>query len=195
MNGRKATARPRRADAQKNIALILEAATACLAHDPDTSVNDIARAAGVGRVTLYGHFPSRAALVAEVVERAMASTEEALSTVDLTGDPRTAMERLLATTWHLTGRYGALVVAAEQTLSSTQLKEAHEAPTRRFEQVLRRGRRAGSFRTDMPMAWQITATQAILHSAVQAVHQGEISETHAPDLVVKTVLAALTPPD
>ncbi|MGH3333308.1 MAG: TetR/AcrR family transcriptional regulator [Nocardioidaceae bacterium] len=184
-----------RADAKKNIALIIEAATACLAHNPDTSVNDIAKAAGVGRVTLYGHFPSRSALVAEVVEQAMASTEEALSAVDLTGDPLAAMERLLTATWHLTRRYGALVVAAEQALSSTQLREAHEAPARRVEQLLRRGRRVGSFRTDMPMTWQITTTQAILHGAVQAVHQGEISETHAPDLVAKTVLSTLAPPD
>jgi TetR/AcrR family transcriptional repressor of mexCD-oprJ operon len=45
-------ATPRRADARKNIAAILEAATACLAKDPDVSINEIAKAAGVGRVTL-----------------------------------------------------------------------------------------------------------------------------------------------
>ena len=57
----------RRADALKNIAAILDAATAALARDPDASINDIAQAAGVGRVTLYGHFGSRAALLSAVV--------------------------------------------------------------------------------------------------------------------------------
>src|SRR5436190_340790 len=77
----------RRADARKNIAAILDAATTSLARDPDASINDIAQAAGVGRVTLYGHFESRAVLVAAVVERAMGSTDRDLASVDVTGEP------------------------------------------------------------------------------------------------------------
>src|SRR4051794_17223520 len=86
---------PKRADARRNIAAILDAATDCLARDPDSSINDIAQAAGVGRVTLYGHFESRAALVSQVVQRAIAQSEESLGAVDLTGDPREALGRLL----------------------------------------------------------------------------------------------------
>ncbi|PZG15983.1 TetR/AcrR family transcriptional regulator [Nonomuraea aridisoli] len=52
----------RRADAERNIAAILDAATRLISADPTVSVADIAKAAGVGRVTLYGHFPSRKAL-------------------------------------------------------------------------------------------------------------------------------------
>ena len=36
------------ADARRNIALILDAAESCLAHDPDASMSDIAAAAGLG---------------------------------------------------------------------------------------------------------------------------------------------------
>lgn len=67
-----------RADAQRNIAAILDAATECLARDPDLSLNDIARAAGVGRVTLYAHFDSRSGLVEAIVDRAMRHTDEVL---------------------------------------------------------------------------------------------------------------------
>lgn len=184
-------AAPRRADARKNIAAILDAATTCLAADPDASINDIARAAGVGRVTVYGHFESRAALVGQVVERAMASTEEALRDVDLTGDPADALGRLLETSWTLTYRYGALVVAATQALSGEQVREAHEQPARRVQQLLRRGRRSGAFRTDMPLAWQVTTVQSTLHSALAAVQSGQITARQAPALVRETVLGAL----
>jgi hypothetical protein len=44
------TRRHLRADARRNIALILDAAQSCLARDPDASMSDIAVAAGVGRV-------------------------------------------------------------------------------------------------------------------------------------------------
>ena len=111
-----AKAAPKRADARKNIAAILDAATECLARDPDASVSDIATAAGVGRVTLYGHFESRGALVAEVVERAMTAGDTVLEAVDLTGDPRAALGRLLEASWHVTHRYGGLVIAAQAAL-------------------------------------------------------------------------------
>ena len=61
--------RAQRADARRNVAAILDAATDCLARDPETSVADIAAAAGVGRITLYGHFKTRAELVDAVLAR------------------------------------------------------------------------------------------------------------------------------
>ncbi len=186
-------AAPRRADARRNIAAILDAATECLARDPDTSLQEVAQAAGVGRVTLYGHFESRAGLVEAVVERAMRQTEEDLSAVDLTGDPAAAMARLMEVTWDLTHRFGALVVAAQQALPPERVHAMHAAPSVRVSALLRRGRRSGAFRSDVPVAWQLTTVQGLLHGASQAVHRGEIKAAQARTLVAETVLAALAP--
>ena len=186
-----ASSRPKRADAVRNIEAIVEAATRLLAVDPDVSVNEIAREAGVGRITLYGHFDSRAALVHEVADRAIAHTEEALAHVDIGGDPREALGRLMEATWHLSHRFGALVVAATQALSPEQQRRAHDEPTDRVRTLLRRGRRAGQFRSDVPIDWQISVIQAILHGASAAVHRAEITAEDAPALVRDTILSAL----
>lgn len=186
---------PKRADARRNIAAILDAATRCLASDPESSINKIAQAAGVGRVTLYGHFESRAALVAQVVARAIAQSEETLGAVDLTGDPRDALARLLDASWEVTQRFGTLVVAAEQALSTDELREAHAQPARRVRRLIKRGRSDGCFRRDMPVEWQVTLMQSIVHGASTALHRGEITRAQAPRLVRETALAALaTPP-
>jgi AcrR family transcriptional regulator len=185
---------PKRADARKNIEAILEAATICLARDPDASINSIAQTAGVGRVTLYGHFESRSALIAAVASRAMQQTNAALEGIDLGGDPRAALVRLLTASWELTHRFGALVVAAVDALPADELRDAHAEPAERVERLLRRGRRAQCFRADMPLAWQITTIQGVLHAASAAVHRGEITAAKAPKLVCDTVIAALTPP-
>lgn len=190
VSGRK-PARPKRADALRNIESIVDAATRLLALDPEVSVNDIAKEAGVGRITLYGHFASRDALVQEVTDRAIAHTEEALTDLALDGDPTEALGVLLEATWHLTHRYGALVVAASQSLSPEQMRRAHDRPALRVHGLLERGRQAGAFRSDMPIDWQISVIQALLHGASAAVHRGEIAAEDASALVRDTVTAAL----
>lgn len=188
-----ATAPAKRADARRNIEAIIDAATALLAVDPDASVQDIAKAAGVGRVTLYGHFDSRTALITEVATRAIAQTEESLRDLDLRGDPREAMARLLEATWALTHRFGGIVVAAGQALPPDELRRAHEGPAKRVRALLERGRER-EFRADMPVEWQITTIQAVLHAASASVHRSEITADEAPRLVTQTVLAALATP-
>jgi AcrR family transcriptional regulator len=182
--------RSKRADALRNIESIVDAATRLLALDPDASVHDIAKAAGVGRVTLYGHFDSRATLVREVADRAIADTDRALARLDIDGDPRDAFGRLLEATWQLTHRYGAIVVAA-QALPPEDLRRAHDGLASRVRNLLQRGRGAGEFRADVPIEWQISVIQAILHGASTAVHRGEITADSAPTLVRDTTLSAL----
>ncbi|GAU65118.1 putative TetR family transcriptional regulator [Streptomyces sp. NBRC 110611] len=62
-------ARPMRADARRNYErLLTEARTAFTEHGTDTSLEDIARRAGVGIGTLYRHFPNRTALMGAVFQ-------------------------------------------------------------------------------------------------------------------------------
>src|SRR3989337_2208316 len=67
----------RRADADRSIAAILDAALEALASDPDSSMSEIARRAGVVRATIYVHFPTRESLLDAVMERAVAQVAEA----------------------------------------------------------------------------------------------------------------------
>lgn len=186
--------RAKRADAIRNIEAIIAAATELLATDPDASINEIVKAAGVGRMTFYGHFASRADLIRTVADRAIAQTDQALEHLDLEGDAREALGRLLETTWHLSHRFGALVVAASQALPAEGMRDAHEGLIVRVNALLDRGRQEGAFRDDVPLVWQITVIQSILHGASAAVHAGEISVGEAPVLVGDTVLAAISLP-
>ena len=187
-------ARSPRADARRNRAAIVEAAIRCLGQNPTASLNDIAEQAGVGRVTLYAHFGSREELVREVVEQVLTTSNDSLGSVDLTGDPSEAMERLLETSWKVTHQYGGLIVAAEAVLPPAEMRDAHEKPAERVRSLLQRGRRSGAFRTDMPIAWQIDTIQAVIHAASGAVHRGDVRERDAAALIQSTVLSMLSLP-
>jgi TetR/AcrR family transcriptional repressor of mexCD-oprJ operon len=188
-----AAAHGKRADARRNVAAILDAALHCLARDPEANVGEIAKQAGVGRVTLYGHFASRAELVDAVVTRAMADTDAALNEVDLSGDPREALTRLVGGTWQIVDQIRALMQAAERTLPAERVHAAHEGPARRVEALIERGRDAGVFRVDLPTPWLITVFHGVLHAAAAEVGAGNVAADDAPELITATLLAAYAP--
>ena len=64
------TDRPLRADARRNHERILESARVVFAEaGPDAQIDDVARHAGVGVGTVYRHFPTKEALLAELVRQ------------------------------------------------------------------------------------------------------------------------------
>ncbi|GGK72281.1 TetR family transcriptional regulator [Planomonospora parontospora subsp. parontospora] len=74
-----------RADAARNRARILEAAGRLFAAEgaPNVTMDDIARAAGVGRGTLYRRYPDRAAIALALLDEHERALQEEL----LRGDP------------------------------------------------------------------------------------------------------------
>lgn len=189
-----ATKRRQRADARRNVAAILDAALACLARDPDASVGEIARSAAVGRVTLYGHFPTRADLVDAVFARTLADADEALNAVDLTGDPRAALARLVASSWQIVNRHRALLSAAQRTVGPDRIRDHHEVPLKRVETLIKRGRRTGAFRTDVSTSWLVATFFNVLHGAADEITAGRLDQRAANRTIVATLLAAFTAP-
>ncbi|MEV0358412.1 TetR/AcrR family transcriptional regulator [Nocardia sp. NPDC050697] len=87
-------ARPLRADARRNRDRILTAAAEAFAADgTDAPLEPIARAAGVGIGTLYGHFPTRRALIAALLadrNAALFATGDRLAAAPPGREPLTA---------------------------------------------------------------------------------------------------------
>jgi TetR/AcrR family transcriptional repressor of mexCD-oprJ operon len=184
----------RRADARRNIASILDAATACLAADAEASVADIAKAAGVGRVTLYGHFPSRADLIGAALDRTVDHASELFDSLDLEGDPREALRVLVEAAWSSLSGLVALHAVATRSLPAERLRQAHARPMRLVEQLIGRGREQGAFRTDQPTGWLVAVFFSTIHGAAEEVHRGRLAAEEAGPLVASTLLAAYTSP-
>lgn len=183
-----ADARPRRrADAERNIARIVSAARQSLSANPEARIDDIAQAAGVGRMTLYGHFPSRAELVEAAVVDALRAGEQTLSAIDLTGDARDAVTRLLESSWSLVAESSALLSAAQDTLPPARIRELHAGPAARVEELLRRGQAQGVFRTDLPITWLVGVIHQVLHGAAQEIRADRVQTNDAARMVVATV--------
>src|SRR5215204_1785547 len=182
----------RRADADRSVAAILDAALEALASDPDSSMSEIARRAGVVRATIYVHFPTRESLLDAVMERAVADVVEAMRGAEPQhGEPVEALERVLRATWRELARFHALLALNTARLSAEELHRRHLPMLDQLEPLIKRGQKQGVFRSDLPVAWHLAVIRAIVHAASHEIQAGRLPEPEAEAAMIGTALAAV----
>jgi AcrR family transcriptional regulator len=193
---RNQTAPPRRrADAERNIAAILDAALVCFAEDPGATMTQIARAAGVGRVTLYAHFPSRQQLLTAALDRGVAEATAALDASALEGLPADeAVGMMVRSSWHILDRHRMLFEAAAASLDHRQMRRHHDPVIARLDELVARGQAEGTVRSDVPRSWLVAVVFGTLHTAAAEVNARRLRETDAAETVEATLRSALAPP-
>jgi TetR/AcrR family transcriptional regulator, mexCD-oprJ operon repressor len=183
----------RRADAERNIAAILDAGLACFSRNAEASLIDVARAAGVGRVTLYRHFPTREALVDAVLAHAISRANTALEAVAVDDGPTPeALGRLIHSSWQIVDHHRSLLAAAQRDLPPARIRHHHDQAIARVERLIGRGQREGDFRADLPRPWLVATFYSVLHGAAEEVDVGRLDPAKAPEILTATLLAAFT---
>lgn len=157
-----------RADARRNHGrLLAEARSAFAEHGTDTSLEDVARRAGVGIGTLYRHFPNRHALMSAVFEEAvgdlLARSRELLDAPE----PCTALVRWLREIVTHAGEYRGL---ARALMSASRDEGSHLArcsgPMREAgSALLLRAQESGAVRPDVSIGDLLQLTNAIALAA------------------------------
>jgi AcrR family transcriptional regulator len=176
-----AAGRRRRADAERSIAAVLDAAVEVIAERPEAGMGDIAAAAGLTRQTVYAHFGSRDALLAAVADRALAATLEAIDAARPEhGDPGEALDRLTGAWWGSVARHARVLAALATTLPSAEHVHDFHAPVlERLERLARRGQRAGEFDRGQSPQWLAAAFLGLVHTAAEEVAAGRLAEGDA----------------
>ena len=183
----------RRADAERSIASIIDGALAALASDPDASMAEIARRAGVVRATIYMHFPTREALLDAVMEHATGLVAQAIREAEPDrGEPKEAFERVLLATWQQLGQFQSVLQININRLSTKELHRRHLPITTQFIPLLERGQAMGIFRRDVSAVWLIAVVRAIVHTASTELQAGRLTHAEVERTMLTTALAAVS---
>jgi AcrR family transcriptional regulator len=177
--------RARRADTERTVQAILEAAERVLSADPTASMEQIAAAAGVARTTVHRRFATRDALIDELTGWAAQRFDDAVRRArPETVPPLVALYQATANVLEVKIGWG---FAMSRTSSADpQVAAVHARVREQCDRLLLRARDAGVIRADVDLDWARRVYYALIHEATQ---YPEPTDTDAlATLVVDTLL-------
>jgi AcrR family transcriptional regulator len=187
--------RRQRADARRSIAAVLDASVTLLGRRPDASMDEIARAAGVSRQTIYAHYPSRDALLHAVTRHVTAEVARELGGLDLDqGSAVDALARWVDRSWALVERYPVLLTPAIRTSTDDDERTRHEPVVGGLPHLIERGRRRREFDSALPTTWYLAAIIGLGHAAGQEVTAGRMTPAEAGAAFRESVLRVCRAP-
>lgn len=180
-----------RSDARANRAAVIDAAIELLAARPEAGIQEIADASGVGRSTVYRHFPDRVALfeglMAEVGDQSAQTAEGIISR----GGPATGTLRDLGVAFVELGLHFRFLYSHRRLSKPSVRARTHdeESPTWGF---LRAAQERGEIRDDQPVSWLSITVLTLSMAMVQDVLAGRIGQEQAGSMLGETLVSAFT---
>ncbi|MCF1598907.1 TetR/AcrR family transcriptional regulator [Streptomyces muensis] len=185
---------PLRRNSRANRARILATARRELGRNPDVTLEELARAAGVVRRTLFGHFPGREALLEALAEEAAESLRGALAAgVAATEESaERSLARLAFSMWPVGDRYRLLLALAQRDLGTERVAEVLAPARATATSILERGQRDGVFHTHLPATALSAALEAMTVALLESVNDGVLQDD-GTRTAIATLIAAGVP--
>jgi AcrR family transcriptional regulator len=179
-----------RSDARRNRRTVLDAAVALLAQRPQATMQEVADASGLGRTTVYRHFPRRQdlidALFEEVLREAAETVEDALRNASSARELLCELgPRIIA----IGDRYRFL--DAHPDLRERALSPQND-DANPLEAYLNKAQARGEVRRDLPVAWMLTTLRGLGVVAMVEINAGRMTVDEAGQHLGETCASAFT---
>ena len=184
---------PLRRNSRSNRARILATARRELGRNPDVTLEELARAAGVVRRTLFGHFPGRSALLEALAEEASETFKEVLVGGVRPEEPADrALAYFVLRIWPVGDRYRMLLGLARRDLGAERVTEVLAPAREVVTAILERGQRDGVFHSHLPPAVLSAGLEGMTVALLEDVNTGAL-EDDGTRTAVATLIAAGVP--
>ncbi|MFF8613210.1 TetR/AcrR family transcriptional regulator [Streptomyces sp. NPDC015350] len=185
-----ASSKPLRADAERTVRAILEAAERVLSENPAAPMERIAEAAGVARTTVHRRFASREALITALATWATRQFREAVEAARPdTAPPAVALYQATANVLRVKVSWG-FAMGAFPT-DAPEVARVHAEVMARCAQLFTRLRDVGLLRPDTDPDWARRVYYALIHEAAAEAPEDDAAVDALATRVVDTLLHGL----
>ncbi|GGK81375.1 TetR family transcriptional regulator [Streptomyces flaveus] len=167
---------------------VLRSAAALLTRKSTSTMDEVAKAAGISRATLHRQFAGRDALVRALEELGIEECEAALDAARLDeGSASDAVRRLVREIEPAAGLLSFLYTE-NQLFEGEQQNEGWARLDARISALFRRGQESGEFRIDLTPAWLTEALFALIASCAWVVLNGKVAAKDFHHMIVELLL-------
>ncbi len=167
---------------------VLRSAAALLTRKSTATMDEVAKAAGIGRATLHRHFAGRDALVRALESLGIQEFEAALDAAALDeGHSEQALRRLIAAVEPSAGLLSFLVTE-NQLFEGDEVNEGWNRLDARVSAFFRRGQERGEIRIDLTPAWLTEALYGLVSTGAWAVQAGRVAGQDFQYMIVELLL-------
>ncbi|MER5771529.1 TetR/AcrR family transcriptional regulator [Streptomyces sp. NPDC001985] len=171
---------------------VLRKAAALLSRKATATMDEVARAAGIGRATLHRHFAGRDALVRALEDFGLTEFETAVEAARLhEGSATEALRRLVAASESASGLLSFLITE-NQLFEGAEMNEGWNRIDDRIAALFLRGQEEGDFRIDLTATWLTDALYGLITSAAWAVQSGRVAAKDYETMIAELVLGGCT---
>ncbi|PXX65255.1 TetR family transcriptional regulator [Nocardia tenerifensis] len=182
------SARPLRADAERTVRAILDAAERVLSENPNATLEQIAEAAGVARTTVHRRFANRDELVRTMAITAWRRIAAAVDAArPQTAPPLVALHQATANVIEI--KYGASYALDRVDGADPELAELQADVFAKCDAVLERARADGFIAPDADPTWVRRVYLALINETVHG--NTELDGAADPDALASRVVDTL----
>lgn len=178
-----------RKDARRNREAVIEAALAILPDDPNASMATIAERSGLGRTTVYRHFPARSDLILALFERVIEEAREVTSSVIEEGRPTTETLRALGPAIiTIPDRFRFLHGVRE--LGEGVINRSTTDPNQPVRHFVEAAQHRGDIDPGLPTQWIVSTINALAIATATEMNEGRLSVDDAGRILGETMVRA-----
>lgn len=180
-----------RSDARRNRRTVLDAAVALLAQRPQATMQEVADASGLGRTTVYRHFPRRQDLIDALYEQVLAESAQTVKdAIAAASNARDLLCDLGARVIAIGDRYRFLDAHPELRERTLQGSGDDREGADPLNDYLTAARDRGEVRDDVPVSWMLTTMRGLAVVAMFEVSAGRMTVEEAGRHVGETCASA-----